>query len=963
MKEKIEKLKLLTNSFDENFNEYKNSKYDEANTRVDFIDKFFEILDWDVRNDQNYAESYREVVREDKVVIEGKPKAPDYSFRIGGTRKFFLEAKKPSVNIKEEIEPAFQIRRYGYTAKLPLSILTDFEEFAIYDTRIKPVKNDKASVARVFYCTYKEYEKSFDFIYNTFSKEAILKGSFDKYIIENKTKKGTSEVDKEFLLLIEEWRDSLAKNLAIRNLKLDIYSLNSAVQIIIDRIIFLRIAEDRNIESYGTLRDSIKKPNVYHELNKLFINANKKYNSGLFQEEDWIKNLVIDDKILQNIIKYLYYPDSPYELSVLPIQILGNIYEQFLGKTIRLTSAHQAKIEKKDDVLKAGGVYYTPQHIVDYIVRNTVGEKIKNLDLYEHPILSILDPSCGSGSFLVGVYSYLLEKYLESYTDSKRFEKSIKNGLIYQISNNTFRLSIQVKQQILLKHIYGVDIDNQAVEVTKLSLLLKLMEDENSESAEKLFKHSQLKLLPDLNKNIKCGNSLIDSDFYTDKDISLFSDEELRKVNTFDWEKEFPEIFRSGGFDCVIGNPPWISAWTENNVIRNYLTNKFKLLHGHWDTYLAFLEKSLQLINKKGIQSFILPTSLTTEKYASSLRKYLIESKILDKICEFGTVRVFENVSRKVIILIIKNDKINDKLTIVDYNKQKEKERTIKLSDFLKNDNYLFNTDSSSSKVKLKQKIESNSYKIGNIFYLNYGAQVSSKIKGKFKQDYLLSTEKKGNAKKCLKGDSIKRYRIIYNELWLDYQKEIMYGPRSEEFFESDKIIINKISDNNFNLQATYDTEKYYCDQRLICLVKYAKLENSTIRTQSKNFTIIPTECHELYFLAFINSKLLSFYFKNFIATKNLQGNYSDVLPKMIRGLPIFLPELNKTKDKEHHDTLLRLSESMLDTQKKIQETENTALLNNFNKKVEILENQINQIIYKLYQLDEDEIEVIENEN
>ena len=202
--EKLLKLKDLTDQFHNNIKQYKSNIYDEANTRVDFIDKFFELLDWDVTNNQGYSESYRDVVREDKIQIEGKQKAPDYSFRIGGMRKFFVEAKKPSVNIKEDISPAFQVRRYGYTAKLPLSILTDFEEFAVYDTRIKPDKNDKASVGRVFYCTYDEYEKHFEFIYNTFSKEAILKGSFDKYIEENKNKKGTGEVDKELLKLVED---------------------------------------------------------------------------------------------------------------------------------------------------------------------------------------------------------------------------------------------------------------------------------------------------------------------------------------------------------------------------------------------------------------------------------------------------------------------------------------------------------------------------------------------------------------------------------------------------------------------------------------------------------------------------------------------------------------------------------------------------------------------------------------
>jgi adenine-specific DNA-methyltransferase len=251
--DRLEQLKSLVSNFSANIDEYKKGKYDESNTRTDFIDKFFTLLDWDVANNEAYSESYRDVVREDKVKIDGTQKAPDYSFRIGGARKFFVEAKKPSVNIKEAAEPAYQIRRYAYTAKLPLSILTNFEEFAIYDTRIKPDKNDKASVARIDYFTFKEYEQKFDFLYKTFSKDTINKGSFDKYVIENKNKKGTSEVDTELLALVEEWRMVLAKNIAKNNLNLSVYNLNTVVQKIIDRIIFLRITEDRGIEDENIL--------------------------------------------------------------------------------------------------------------------------------------------------------------------------------------------------------------------------------------------------------------------------------------------------------------------------------------------------------------------------------------------------------------------------------------------------------------------------------------------------------------------------------------------------------------------------------------------------------------------------------------------------------------------------------------------------------------------------------------
>ncbi|MEA1987326.1 MAG: N-6 DNA methylase, partial [Candidatus Marinimicrobia bacterium] len=468
MKNKLQELQNLVEQFHSNIIQYKNSKYDEANTRVDFIDKFFELLDWDVRNVEGFSEDYRDVVREDKVIIQGKPKAPDYSFRIGKERKFFVEAKKPSVNIKQDSAPAYQVRRYGYTAKVPLSILTDFEEFAIYDTRIKPNQNDKASVARIFYCTYDEYEKNFEFIYNTFAKNSILKGSFDKYVIQNKNKKGTSEVDDEFLKLIENWRNNLAKNIALRNKNLSIYNLNTAIQKIIDRIIFLRIAEDRNMETYGTVQNILKDEKIYKNLVQIFIKADKKYNSGLFKQTDWLNELQIDDKILKKIIQEIYYPKSPYELSIMPIETLGNIYEQFLGKIIRLTPSHQAKVEEKPEVKKAGGVYYTPQYIVEYIVKNTVGEKIKNKSPNEIDKIKNLDPACGSGSFLVGTYQFLLDNRLKYYTKKSNIKSAMKDAKIYQVDEETFRLSIKEKKSILLNNIFGVDIDKQAVEVTKL---------------------------------------------------------------------------------------------------------------------------------------------------------------------------------------------------------------------------------------------------------------------------------------------------------------------------------------------------------------------------------------------------------------------------------------------------------------------------------------------------------------
>ncbi|MBM2838297.1 MAG: eco57IR: type restriction enzyme Eco57I, partial [Deltaproteobacteria bacterium] len=605
------KITELIERFDRNSEVYRSGNYNETQVRREFIDPFFDALGWDVANKAGYAEQYKDVVHEDSIKVGVSLKAPDYSFRIGGQRKFFLEAKKPQVRIKEDVGPAYQLRRYAWSAKLPLSIVTDFEEFAVYDCRVKPDSSDKVSLGRIAYYTYDQYLEKFDEIYDTFSKEAVLKGSFDRYIESTKVKKGTGEVDREFLKEIEKWRDSLARNLAIRNPELDIYELNFAVQHTIDRIIFLRICEDRGIEGYGRLQGLLNGASVYERLLHLFTQADKKYNSGLFdfKADRLSHNLKIDDKVLKEIIENLYYPKSPYEFSVLGADILGNVYEQFLGKVIRLTAGHQAKVEEKPEVKKAGGVYYTPQYIVEYIVKNTVGRLLgdtvdgsvgaalsgrpdlepaqtgqphrvapTNITPKDVSKIRILDPACGSGSFLIGAYQYLLDWHLKWYreNDTEKHARG-KTPAVYLGTGKEWRLTTQEKKRILLNNIYGVDIDRQAVEVTKLSLLLKLLENENEETVGKTMALFQERVLPSLENNIKCGNSLIGPDFYNSPSLPLLKptspnplfskegvpkagafDDDIRRINVFDWEKEFPEIMKTGGFDAVIGNPPYV---------------------------------------------------------------------------------------------------------------------------------------------------------------------------------------------------------------------------------------------------------------------------------------------------------------------------------------------------------------------------------------------------------------------
>lgn len=323
-----ENVKLLVERFDRNLRDYKASEYKEERLRIEFVNPLFKALGWDVDNESGYAEAYKDVVHEDALKVGGKTWAPDYSFRIGRERKFFVETKKPSVDIREGVNPVLQLRHYAWNAKLPLSILTDFEEFAVYNTRVRPKESDNPSEYRVLYMRYTEFPERWEEIAGKYSREAVLKGSFDRYAEEVKDKRGTEEVDDVFLKEIERWRQLLAEDIAGRNPGLSQRELNYAVQQTIDRIVFLRICEDRAIEPYGELREAAKGSRTYRQLVDLFKAADARYNSGLFhftKERGWHEHpdeltpyLEIGNKPLRDIIRHLYPPEQSVRVQRAP---------------------------------------------------------------------------------------------------------------------------------------------------------------------------------------------------------------------------------------------------------------------------------------------------------------------------------------------------------------------------------------------------------------------------------------------------------------------------------------------------------------------------------------------------------------------------------------------------------------------------------------------------------------------
>lgn len=999
------KISELVERFNEQLVSYKKTEYNETLTRRDFVDPFFKALGWDVDNSNGYAEAYREVIHEDKVKIGGATKAPDYSFRLsGGKRLFFVEAKKPGVFVKDEILPAYQIRRYGWSAKLAISIITDFEEFAVYDCAKKPNPADKASTARIKYLTFKDYIKEFDFLWDTFSKEKVLKGSFDKFVASDTHKKGTTTVDKEFLQSLDHWRTLIAIDICKQNKNLDEDEINFAVQQTIDRLIFLRIAEDRSVEPYGQLKESILHGNYYNNLFSLFKNADDKYNSGLFDfKKDQIsKSLLIDNKILKTIINELYFP-GPYAFDVMPVEILGSAYEQFLGKQIKIDKAHRARIEEKPEVRKAGGVYYTPQYIVDYIVQNTVGklaplhppEGWKKITPADVAKIKIVDPACGSGSFLIGAYQYLLDWHKNYYSDNGTLRQA--QGDIRKIKGNLLtpegNLTTTEKKRILLNNIYGVDIDINAVEVTKLSLLLKCMEGETSASIAHQLSFFNERVLPTLENNIKSGNSLVDTDFYGNE---LFEKE--RKIKPFNWQKAFPEVFKIGlsqstvspelqkftraitnsieaekeldasmgdylntlkepaitygdfgGFDIVLGNPPYGALFSTDEL--NYFKKRYNTSVWRGESYLMFIEHGLRLLKTDGLLGFIIPDTLLNLGFTQPARELLLRNSRIQEIVSLPS-NVFSGATVDTIILLTEKTDYTNKfhpstvwvktfgkkqtISIID---SPQKEFFIKTKDWFEENSFNLQTDN--AEKKLLSKIESGKESVDSIAKMFSGIKTYEIGKGKPAQTEKIRNEKPYTSEKKIDktwlpfydGIHIGRYQLLWKaNNWIKYG-EWLAAPRNPENFEGEKILIRKITGKT--LISTYISETSYCNTLLFVL----KLKDRTYSYKS--------------ILAFLNSELMGWYFR-----KKFQISNDDTFPQiMIRDILQFpVPFI----DKDHDNELNKLVNQLLQLNEEKAEAKLQTKISQIESKIDYCENRINEIIYQLYELTEDEIKIVE---
>jgi len=620
-------IKQLIEKYQSDRDYYLTNKYNETLLRSDFLDPFFELLGWDIKNNVGKPTNEREVILEEalKANASENSKKPDYTFRLFSERKFFLEAKKPFVKIEADNETAKQVRRYGFTAKLKISVLSNFEHLIIYDTSVKVEKEDAFQKALVKKYHYTEYESKFDEIKRLLGKEAVYSGTFDNEWKEIENKLNQYSIDNLFLKQINEWRKALGTEIHKYEPKMNEQQLNDVVQSYLNRVLFLRVCEDRNLEDYQTLL-KFANANDFKALIKKFQEADKRYNSGLFDQ-------LLKDKIVENIssvfwtiIKQLYYPESPYSFSVFSSDVLGSIYEIFLSEKLAVQNGTVELVKKPENIDR--DIVTTPTFIINDILRNTVLPKCKDKTDKEILQLKFADIACGSGAFLLELFQLLNDILIDYYL------KNDKSKLI-QTNINTYKLPFEIKRKVLLNCIFGVDKDYNAVEATKFGLLLKLLESEDVNSTNKTKP-----VLPDLSENIFFGNSLLNPKQVEKKNQT--------EVNPFDFSKL--------RFDVIVGNPPYMKSEDMKNITPLELPlykDNFTSAYKQFDKYFLFLEQGLNLLTKDGILGYIVPSKFTKVGAGKKLRELLSEKEYLHSIVSFGANQVFADKTTYTCLLIL----------------------------------------------------------------------------------------------------------------------------------------------------------------------------------------------------------------------------------------------------------------------------------------------------------------------
>lgn len=610
------------------------AQFTETDARVSFIDPLLEALGWDVRNISGLPQRLAEVVMERTATdTEGSWGRPDYRLRIDGTDTIPVEAKKPSVAIAETPAAALQARSYGWSLSLPASILTNFNELIIFDTRTAPLADDNADVAIIpgGHFGFEEFVTRFDELWNLASFESLQNKGLEGVYGYKRPPRGDSPFDQRFLAEFRKWRRLLAQTIADENTSLEAAEIGRRTQKLLNALLFLRVCEDRNIGEYKNLLESATNRRIVNA----FKEADRAFNAGLFTV---LRETSVSDQALISVVKEMYWPRTQFAFGILEPEILSGVYEQYLAEIVVLDSARRVMLELKPEVSHAGGVVATPDHIVREICKSTIGPL---LEKGIPPKLSVLDPAVGSGIFLLDVFKRLLDASMSSLTP----------------------MPLADRGELAKQHLFGVDIDSAAVEVTKLSILLAVLGNENVDLS------TAQDLLPDLSRNIVTGNTVVREDF--DALLPSIARHPYRRaqVNPLDLKKSIgSELYPQHGFDVIVGNPPYVRI----QVMAEHMPDQLEYLQSpksryesaktnNFDLYLIFIERALELLSPTGRLGMIVPHRFTNQLSASGIRRKL--GQRLERMVHFGEEQVFPRRTTYTAIVIV-GQKREEPLTV-----------------------------------------------------------------------------------------------------------------------------------------------------------------------------------------------------------------------------------------------------------------------------------------------------------
>ena len=939
-------------------------RYNEESTKKDFIQPLFESLGW---NFSNRGKSTDSVSAEETI----SKKRVDYGFRISGIPKFFVEAKSlKEENIQTNHKYITQAIDYAWMKSCSWAILTNFETIAVYNADWKE-SNYRNNLFFVLHPSDFLTDKRFTYL----SKGALENNVLDNEASKYGKKQLKNPINKQLLQDMIHFREVLSKDIVMNNQDkhLNQDDIDESVQRILDRLIFIRNSEDRGLEE-NQLQSNVRqwyakgKGHLVKEISGIYKDYDSKYNSKLFAHH-LCDDLYIDNEALQEVIEGLNQSKDNsyrYDFSIIESDVLGNIYEQYLGNILKSTPK-RAKLEESKTHRKEQGIYYTPSYIVDYIVKNTLGEYIKTHTPEEIKKVRILDPACGSGSFLIRAYKEL-ENYWKQQYGTQETLKFDEGESFYSM-----------KVEILKNNIFGVDLDPKAVEIAQLNLLLQISERKQR--------------LPILQNNIKVGNSLID-------DLSV-SD------RAFKWEEQFPDIMKEGGFDVVIGNPPYVRIQNINYKETECFNRTFKSAFKNYDIYLLFVEKSFSLCKQNGILGFIIPSKFINADYGLGLRNLISESKSLYKLIDFKDIQIFGDATNYTCILFLKNSrnddfyylfpKSKDTFTVQDVS-NKEVFQEYKLPIPEPNRSWILSHNKVS---ELMKKLSRNGITLGiiaknifqglttsadSIYFVKLISEMNETAKIENIADSKEFAIEKTILKKLLKGKDIKKWSVDWKGYYAVYPylvrkngtslitlSEIKNNyPLAYEYFKHYELQLkaredNKLRDDENWHQYIYrkNIEKFE-QQKIITQVLASSntfaLDNEGIfyfvgGGNAGGYGIVLDEEYKdyyFYILALLNSKVLEFYLKN-ISTP-FRGGYFSYGKRFIEQLPIVLSnDLNVSG-------VIELSRILVEKNEYLTSREGTITDEVSKVKLEVksLTKKLDNLIYGLYYLTANEVSMIE---